>query len=213
MTYKLIQKHFLHGTQEFELLDDKIKVRINSLLKGEKEFDVVLAMLNPEPVTSKLRLDFHSRVKCRPLLSLYLNKPNPEEFNDFVTTLKQRAQAEYNAVSGISVSAKSTTTLNGNSYEKPPEFGDTSPANISKDKTINVKEVENAIRMLKMYVNNEEIHPLIEALESLKQAPQDHSKLVEVATVFNDLGTSQGAVLTYAPYISIMLSDDPFGSE
>ena len=66
--------------------------------------------------------------------------------------------------------------------------------------------------MLETYVNNEEVQPLITVLESLKQAPKDHSKLVEVATVFNELGSSQGAVLTYAPYIAIMLSDDPFGS-
>ena len=209
MTHKLIQKHFLHGTQEFELLDDKIKVRINSLLKGKKEHDVVLAMLNPEPVISKSRLDFHSRVKCRPLLSLYLNKPNSEEFNDFVNTLKQRAQTEYNAIAGISVAAK--TTLNGNVYEEPPEFSDTSPADISKDKTINVEEVENAISMLETYVKNEAVYSLIAALESLKLAPEDHSKLVEVATVFNELGSSQGAVLTYAPYIGILLSDDSFG--
>ena len=145
------------------------------------------------------------------LLSLALSRPNVTEFNDFVNTLKQRAQAEYNAISGISVKAKSNT-LNGNLYEEPPEFSEHSPTDISNDKAVSVEGVENAIRMLKTYVNNEEILPLITALDSLKQAPQDHSKLVEVATVFNELGSSQGAVLTYAPYITIMLSDDPFGS-
>ena len=208
MSLKLIQKKFLHGTQELELLDDKIKVRIYCLLKGKKEFDVVLAMLNPEPVITKSRLEFHSRVKCRPLLSLYLNKPNPEEFNEFINILKQRAQAEYDAISGIRIAANSAT-LNGNSYEEPPEFSETSLADISKDKIINIKEVEDAIRMLEMYVKNEDIEPLIAALKSLKQAPEDHSKLVEVATEFNELGSSQGAVLTYAPYISVMLSDGP----
>ena len=77
---------------------------------------------------------------------------------------------------------------------------------------MNIEGLENAIQMLKTYVENEEVIPLIKALESLKGSPKDHSKLVEVANVFNDLGSSQGAVLTYAPYISIMLSDDPFGS-
>ena len=122
--------------------------------------------------------------------------------------LKQRAQAEYDAISGIRIAAKSAT-LNGNSYEEPPEFGETSLADISKDKIINIKEVEDAIRMLETYVKNEDIEPLIAALKSLKQAPEDHSKLVEVATEFNELGSSQGAVLTYAPYISVMLSDGP----
>ena len=85
------------------------------------------------------------------------------------------------------------------------------PADISQAKTVSVDGIENAINMLNTYVDNEEIQSLITALDSLKQAPQDHARLVEVATVFNELGSSQGAVLTYAPYITIMLSDDPFG--
>lgn len=101
MTHKLIQKHFLHGTQEFELRDNFIKVKINSLLKGKKELDIVLAVLNPEPVISESRLHFHSRVKCGPLISLYLNKPNAEEFNAFVEAVKAKAKSEYDAFAGL----------------------------------------------------------------------------------------------------------------
>ena len=101
MTHKLIQKHFLYGTQEFELQDDLIKVRINSRLKGKKELDIVLAILNPEPVISQFHLHFHSRVKCRPLISLYLNKPNPEKFNAFVEAVKAKARMEYDAFAGL----------------------------------------------------------------------------------------------------------------
>lgn len=101
MTHKLIQKHFLHGTQEFELGDQFIKVRINSLLKGKKELNIELAMLNPEPVISESQLHFHSRVKCGPLISLYLNKPNAEEFNAFVDVVKAKAKMEYDAFAGL----------------------------------------------------------------------------------------------------------------
>ncbi len=101
MSHKLIQKHLLHGTQEFELLDDVVKVRISGPLKANKELDVVLAMLNPEPEIQGSRLHFHSRVKCGPLLSLYLNKPNAEEFNAFVEAVKASASKEYNAFAGL----------------------------------------------------------------------------------------------------------------
>ena len=60
-----------------------------------------LAILNPEPVIGRSQLDFHSRVKCGPLLSLYLNKPNPEEFNAFVDAVKAKALKEFNAFAGI----------------------------------------------------------------------------------------------------------------
>jgi len=97
---KLIQKHLLKGTQEFELLDDEVRVRFKTAFK-EKKNSVPLAILNPEPETNGGMLYFHSRVKCGPLLSLYVNKPNAEEFNAFVDALKEKALKEYNAFSGI----------------------------------------------------------------------------------------------------------------
>lgn len=206
MTTKLIQKHLFKGTREFEIVGDQVLVKS----RKEETLSVTLAVLNPEPVITRSHLEFISRVNGEVLLSLALSRPNVTEFNDFVNTLKKMALAEFNAISGISVEAK-TATLNGNLYEDPPEFSEVAPADISKAKSISVDGLENAINMLNTYVNNEEVQPLISALDSLKQAPQDHSKLVDVATVFNELGTSQGAVLTYAPYITIMLSDDPFG--
>jgi hypothetical protein len=97
---KLVQKSLFKGTREFELLDDEVRVRIKSLFH-KKELTVTLAILNPEPVVNNGRLEFHSRVKCGPLLSLYLNKPNAREFNAFVEALRQKALKEYNAFAGI----------------------------------------------------------------------------------------------------------------
>lgn len=202
----------LKGTTEYEIFDDHIAVRVKSKFgqTDSETLTVTLAVLNPEPVITRTHLEFISRVNGEALLSLALSRPNVTEFNNFVNTLKQRALAEYNAIAGLSVGAE-PSPLNGNIYEEPPEFDEISPADISKAKSVSVEGVENAINMLEKYVNNEEIQPLIAALVALKLAPQDHSKLVEVAAVFNELGSSQGAVLTYAPYITIMLSDDPFG--
>ena len=97
---RLVQKSLFKGTREFELLDDEVRVRIKSLFH-KKELAVTLAILNPEPVVNNARLEFYSRVKCGPLLSLYLNKPNAREFNAFVEALKQKALKEYNAFAGI----------------------------------------------------------------------------------------------------------------
>ncbi len=212
MSTKLTQKHFIKGTTEYEIFEDHIAVRVKPKFSQEEgeTFTVTLAVLNPEPVITRSHVEFLSRVNGEALLSLALSKPNVSEFNDFVNTLKQKAHAEYNAIAGLSVTAE-PSPLNGNIYEEPPEFDEISPADISNAKSVSVEGVENAINMLNTYVNNEEIQPLIAALDALRQAPQEHSKLVEVATVFNELGPSQGAVLTYAPYITIMLSDDPFG--
>ena len=102
MSDKLIQKHLLQGTQSFEIRDDFVRVKISSLLRGNKELDVELAMLNPEPVRDGSMLHFHSRVKCGPLLSLYLNKPNQTEFNAFVDTVISKARKEYQAFAGLS---------------------------------------------------------------------------------------------------------------
>jgi len=43
MTLKLIQKHILYGRREFELRDDLVKIKVNSLLDENKDFEVELA--------------------------------------------------------------------------------------------------------------------------------------------------------------------------
>ncbi|MDW3095482.1 MAG: hypothetical protein R8G33_07415 [Gammaproteobacteria bacterium] len=209
MSTKLIQKHLLKPTHEFEIVNDQVNISIKSRYK-EETLSVTLAVLNPEPVITRTHLDFVSRVNGEPLLSLALSKPNVTEFNNFVNMLKQKALEEYNSISGISVVAKPSTENTG-SLEEPPEFGEHSPADISKTKKIDVESIKHSIKMLQTYVHNNDIQPFISALESLQQTPEDHSKLVEVATIFDQLEISQGAVLTYAPYIILMLSDDPFG--
>jgi len=97
---KLIQKSLLNGSVEFELTDDAVNIYIKSLFKKEHK-TVVLVILNPEPVINKSYLEFHSRVKCGPLLSFRINKPNEKEFTAFVNAVKEKALKEYNAFSGI----------------------------------------------------------------------------------------------------------------
>ena len=97
---KLIQKSLFKGTREFELRDEEVLVNIKSPFK-KKQLSVPLAILNPEPVIEGGYLHFHSRVKCGPLLSLYLNKPNTTEFEAFVEALKDKALKEFSAFAGI----------------------------------------------------------------------------------------------------------------
>jgi hypothetical protein len=207
---KLVQKQFLKGSREFEIVDDAVNVRIRTPFKEEK-ITVVLTVLNPEPVVNKPFLEFHSRVKCGPLLSLVLDKPDTETFNAFVNELKQRAREEYNAFAGLKAGSR-PERLAGNVYEEPPDFDE--PAKNRPGKTgkpIVIASVDSAIQMLERHLNAEEIKPLLAALKALGEDPESESCFDQLVKSFDDLGPRQGAVLTYAPYVSVLLSDDPFG--
>lgn len=209
---KLIQKHIFKGTREFEIVDDAIYMRIKSLLKEEK-LTVGLSTLNPEPVINKAFMDFHDRVKSEPLLSLLLNKPNAKEFNAFIDTLSRRIEEESTGFSGIKATPQ-PAGIAANVHEEPPAFDDIDEIEKSrlrfKDVSIDVGEVDNMIQMLERYVEGEDIKPLISSMQALKFEPQNEACMQQVVNAFNDLGVTQGAVLTYAPYISTLLSDDPF---
>jgi len=207
---KLVQKQLLKGTREFEIVDDVINVRYKTPFKEEK-LTVMLTILNPEPVVNKPFLDFHSRVKCDPLLSLLINKPSAEEFDAFVNELKQRARQEYNAFAGLKTGSM-PEGLNGNVYEEPPEFEE--PGKNRSGiivKPVRINDIDQSINMLNQYLGNEEIKALLTVLEALKKDPENEVRFDQLAKAFDDLGPRQGAVLTYAPYIGILLSDDPFG--
>lgn len=83
--------------------------------------------------------------------------------------------------------------------------------NNEKLQSIKVADIEIALQMLKTYLNAQDINPLLTALEILRTNPQNEAHQEQVITAFNELGPLQGAVLTYAPWLHIFASDDPFG--
>ena len=204
MTTKLIQKQLFKGTQEFEIVDDAVNIHIKSPFKQDETLTVMLAVLNPEPIIGKSRLEFTSRVNNEALVSLLLAKPNAEEFNAFVNLLKQKAQEEYNEFAGLTAA---DTKLEGNVYDEPPDFEATDkPAGIVR-KPVRVEAVEESINMLSEYIGGAEIDPLLSALKALQSEPENIEHLARLAREFDALGPAQGAVLTYAPYIGILMSD------
>jgi hypothetical protein len=209
MATRLVQKQFLKGKQEFEILEEVVNVRFKTLLK-EKETSVSLRIIDPEPVIEGPYLYFRDSVRRDPVLTLYLNKPNPSEFNAFVDELKQRVMAQ-NAFRGHT-SSSVQPPLGGNSFDEPPEDVEPQQVRVTRIRTnINVERVDNDIQMLRQYVNEPEVEPLITALEAIKTDPQSEAHQVRVVEVFNGLGLWQGSVLTYAPYVGILLSDNVFG--
>ena len=208
MASKLVQRQLFRGTHEYEIDGEQLNVRVKTPFR-EESLSIMLTVLNPEPVIDRSSLAFVSRVNGEPLVSLRLAKPDPQSFNDFVTTLKQRALAEYNAFSGLRPT-EPPAGLAGNSYEEPPEFDEPDGRVAPARRKVNVAEVRTAIRMLQTHLGSERCAILIEALEALHAAPEDYANLSKVAEVFGELGAEQGAVLTYAPYLAVLLSDDPF---
>jgi len=77
--------------------------------------------------------------------------------------------------------------------------------------SIKVSDIELAIQMLQRHLQNQDINSLLSALETLRSEPGNERYQQEVINEFNDLGSLQGAVLTFAPYLNIFVSDDPFG--
>jgi len=80
----------------------------------------------------------------------------------------------------------------------------------NKLQSIKVADIDIALQMLNKYLDSQDIAPLLSSLETLKTEPQNEAYQTQVINAFNDLETMQGAVLTYAPYLNIFVSDDPF---
>ena len=78
---------------------------------------------------------------------------------------------------------------------------------------IDVARLELSITMIKDYVKDESVLPLLGLLEKLKVNQNDTTIIPELITTLNNLGVLQGAVLTYAPYITALISDDPFDNK
>ena len=207
---KLVQKRFLQGKREFEIVEDMVNVRIRTLGKLEA-LTVPLAVLDHEPTTNGQFLEFHSRVNREVLLSLFRDKPDSRTFKAFVDELHRRARAAYGEFTGLRSGARAEG-LAANSYEEPPDIGEPGNRPVGKNKKmIRAESIDSSIQMLQQYLDSADIEPLLAALHDLRAEPQNESQLDRLVDAFENLGPQQGAVLTYAPYIGILLSDDPFG--
>jgi hypothetical protein len=209
MTTRLVQKHLLKGTQELEIVDDTVNVRIQPRFGREETLTVMLAVLNSEPVISRSMLEFTSRVNSEPLLSLFLAKPNPQEFNAFVNLLKQKIQDEFSAFAGLKPGMPSG--MEANVFDEAPTFDDTDSSQKPKKKRqLRAEDIEGAIGMLKAQLGSDDIAAFLAALETLRADPMNDAHLARVMDEFRMLGPRQGAVLSYAPYMIAILSDDPY---
>jgi hypothetical protein len=79
-----------------------------------------------------------------------------------------------------------------------------------KLQTIKVADIDIALQMIKKYLKADDISQLVAALEMLKTDTRNKIYQEKVTDAFHDLGPMQGAALTYAPYLNIFVSDDPF---
>jgi len=206
---KLVQKSFLKGSREFEIVDDAIFVRVKSLFKEEK-LTVDMSTLDPEPVIIDSEMVFYNPHKGRPVFSLLLNKPSTETFNRFIDTLKRQIKGEYNSAPDVEVvsAEKAQSALAWNMHEEPPEFDEPGQARDEISfKPVNTERLASDIAMLKAYLNEDDIKPLLESLEALKAEPESEAAFRKMLDAFNGLGIIQGAVLTYAPYLKVQLSE------
>lgn len=84
--------------------------------------------------------------------------------------------------------------------------------NNKKLQSIKVTDIDIALQMIKRHMNASDIKALLSSLETLRTDPQNETYQEQVTKAFNELGPLQGAALTYAPYLNIFVSDDPFGN-
>ena len=75
------------------------------------------------------------------------------------------------------------------------------------------ESIDEAIRLLGLYVKDSAIEPLFAILEELKQDQNNASSLEKLSEQLNNIGVLKGAVLTYAPYISVLVSKDLFSDD
>ena len=176
-TIHLKQKHPIKGSREFELNEDEVQYSIESPFKSES-LVVVLSVLDPEPVISGSTLSFISEVNKEPLVEFFVNKPDKESFDHFISIMQARIIKE-----------------------------DFSRFH-ARDKmvAVDLDRLDETLSMLKSYVEASEIESLLTALVNLREEPDNLQCVNAVGRAFNELGFVKGQVVTYAPYISYLLS-------
>ena len=73
--------------------------------------------------------------------------------------------------------------------------------------------IDESIGLIKQFIQDPAIEPLISALEALKDDPGNASLLNDLSETFASMNVVQGAVLIYAPYIGTIVSNTMTGDD
>ena len=77
-------------------------------------------------------------------------------------------------------------------------------------KRVDIAMLDDSIEAIAQYVQGEGVKSLLTALESFKKEPQNEVFFEQFVERFYALGIAQGSVLNYAPYLSVLLSNELF---
>lgn len=204
----LRQKQLFKGARVFEIVDDIIHVNIKSLFNKER-ITVALSNLNPEPVVNGDELTFYDSQTSKPVFSLFMNKPNPGEFDAFVTAMRQAMLEQPRPLDSVRdepLSDSQPPAPGDNVYDEPPEFADNEGQQKPDFQPVNPQRVGEDIAMLKTYLDQGDIQLLLESLKKLESEPGNEEAFHKVVDAYNAAGFQQGAILTYAPYLKVLLS-------
>ncbi len=75
---------------------------------------------------------------------------------------------------------------------------------------VDAAKIDVSIKMITTYVKDVDVSMVIGVLEMMKKNPDDVSLIDHLSDALQLLGVAQGAVLTYAPYLAVLVSDDSF---
>lgn len=75
---------------------------------------------------------------------------------------------------------------------------------------IDAAGIASSIEQLQERFGKDDVAPLVAVLEAMKRNPQDSALMDQLSEALDGLGIMQGAVLTYAPYLAVILSDSSF---
>ncbi len=175
MTSKLVQKHPIKGSREFEIVDDELQCTIQSPFKTHS-LSVLFAVLEEKPIVSGSTLSFISKVNKEPLLELFLDKPNKEVFDEFLENVRL----------------------------KIVEHGFGRFRVTDEGVNIDSVMLDEAIEALQKNVDPTEIKVLLSTLLELKTDISNVKYQNNVTDAFNELGFAQSQVIIYAPYLNFL---------
>lgn len=76
---------------------------------------------------------------------------------------------------------------------------------------IDARRVRESIELLRLNLNEDDIAGFLQILQSIADSPAVPGNIEKLSRSLNEVNIMQGAILTYAPYVGYLLSENLVG--